>query len=74
MRMYAVYFLENKNVLVCQLLRNLPIEGDVLTIKGRKGTVTGVETLDGSKVHVHMVIQKIPKAKPAVDNSKKKKR
>ncbi|KKK38600.1 preprotein translocase subunit SecA [Mesobacillus campisalis] len=72
--MYAVYFLENKNVLMCQLLRNIPIEGDVLTIKGRKGTVAGVEALDGTKVHVHMVIQKIPKAKTAADNSKKKKR
>ncbi|WP_053363146.1 hypothetical protein [Bacillus sp. FJAT-27251] len=72
--MYAVYFLENKNVLMCQLLRNIPIEGDVLTIKGRKGTVAGVEVMDGKKVHVHMVIQKIPKAKPAADNSKKKKR
>jgi hypothetical protein len=72
--MYAVYFLENKDILLCQLLRNIPAEGDILTIKGRKGTVTSLESIDENKIQVQLEIQKIPKAKLAADTSKKKKR
>jgi hypothetical protein len=72
--MYAVYFFENKDILLSQLLRTIPAEGDILTIKGRKGTVTSLQAIDENKIHVQLTIQKIPKAKPAADNSKKKKR
>jgi hypothetical protein len=72
--MYAVYFFENKDILLSQLLRTIPAEGDILTIKGRKGTVTSLQAIDENKIHVQLAIQKIPKAKPAADNSKKKKR
>lgn len=37
--MFAVSFLENKNVLLIQLLKRIPSVGEELKIKGRKAKV-----------------------------------
>lgn len=73
--MYVVTYLDNKNVLLTQLLRNLPAEGETIKIKGRKGKITTVSSLDEKHVHVHVTLEVVNKNKLAVlDNSKKKKR
>ncbi|WP_420489779.1 hypothetical protein [Neobacillus drentensis] len=73
--MFAVHFLENKNVLLTQLLRTVPEEGEAIKIKGLKGTVAKVTNVDEKNVHVQVVLEKVNKNKQvALDPSKKKKR
>lgn len=44
--MFVVHFFENKNLLLTQLLKNVPsLDGD-LKIKGRKGKISSVEQID----------------------------
>ncbi|MEO2075128.1 MAG: hypothetical protein ABGX20_06995 [Bacillus sp. (in: firmicutes)] len=73
--MFAVHFLENKNVLLTQLLRRVPEEGEAIKIKGRKGTVAKVTNVDEKNIQVQVVLEKVNKNKQAaLDPSKKKKR
>jgi hypothetical protein len=73
--MYVVTYLEDRNVLLTQLTRNLPSEGENIKIKGRKGKITTVSPLDEKHVHIHVTLEAVNKNKLAVlDNSKKKKR
>ncbi|WP_026582444.1 hypothetical protein [Bacillus sp. J33] len=72
--MYTVYYLEGKNILLNQLRKNLPSEGQDVKIKGRKGKVTSVQTLEDNKVHVHVTLETVNKNKAVVDDPKKKKR
>lgn len=74
--MFVVYFFENKNLLLNQLLNNVPSVGDDLTIKGRKAKVSSVNSIDEKKVHVQVILETVKQSKAAaiVDNSKKKKR
>ncbi|MDR6999916.1 hypothetical protein [Neobacillus niacini] len=74
--MFVVYFFENKNLLLTQLLQRVPSVGENLKIKGRKGKVSSVTNVDEQKFQVQIVLETVNKNKLAavVDNSKKKKR
>ncbi|WP_102272529.1 hypothetical protein [Cytobacillus massiliigabonensis] len=72
--MFTVYFFENKNLLLSQLLNRVPTVGDHLTIKGRKGKVSSVSSSDEKSYHVQVLLEKVTKNKTPIDNSKKKKR
>ncbi|GLB60103.1 hypothetical protein [Cytobacillus sp. NCCP-133] len=72
--MYTVYYLEGRNILLNQLRKNLPSEGDDVRIKGRKGKVTSVQSLENNRVHVQVTIEVVNKNKAVLDISKKKKR
>lgn len=74
--MFVVYFFENKNLLLTQLLQRVPSVGENLKIKGRKGKVSSVTNVDEQKFQVQIVLETVNKNKlaAAVDNSKKKKR
>ncbi|MDQ6595845.1 hypothetical protein E2K98_18025 [Bacillus salipaludis] len=74
--MFVVYFFENKNLLLTQLLQRVPSVGEDLKIKGRKGKVSSVTSVDEQKFQVQIVLETVNKNKLAavVDNSKKKKR
>lgn len=73
--MYVVSYLENRIVLLTQLCRTLPSEGESIKIKGKKGKITTVSPLDEKHVHIHVTLETVNKNKlAAVDNSKKKKR
>lgn len=73
--MFVVQFFENKNLLLTQLLNNVPAVGEVLSIKGRKGKVSSVNSIDEKHVQVQLVIEKVvSKNKLLLENSKKKKR
>ncbi|WP_026573024.1 hypothetical protein [Bacillus sp. UNC438CL73TsuS30] len=74
--MFVVYFFENKNLLLTQLLQRVPSVGEDLKIKGRKGKVSSVTSVDEQKFQVQIVLEVVNKNKLAavVDNSKKKKR
>ena len=73
--MFAVHFLENKNLLLSQLLKRVPSVGEDLKIKGRKAKVSSVNRVDEKIFHVQVILESINKSKlVVVDNSKKKKR
>jgi hypothetical protein len=74
--MYVVHFFEEKVEILNQLLGSVPALGEPITVKGRKGKVTGVDQVDDKHVHVQITVEKVPvKNKPsAADLSKKKKR
>lgn len=72
--MFNVYFFENKNPLLSQLLKRVPAVGEALTIKGRKGKVSSVTNIDEKNIHVYVTLESVNKTKVIVDNSKKKKR
>ncbi len=71
--MFVVSFFENKNLLLTQLLKSVPSEGDDLKIKGRKGKVTNVSRIDEKNIHIQLTLETIPKNKLVADPSKKKK-
>ncbi|MEH7250955.1 hypothetical protein V7111_02380, partial [Neobacillus niacini] len=75
-KMFVVHFLENKNVLLSQLLKNAPTVGEEVVIKGRKGKVSNVTQIGEKHFHVQLFFEKVKvnKGKTVVDNSKKKKR
>jgi hypothetical protein len=72
--MFAVHFIENNNVVLTQLLQRVPAEGEELRIKGRKGKVSSVKTIDELNIHVQVIFEVVKKNNFIVDNSKKKKR
>lgn len=72
--MYTVYYLEGKNILLNQLRKNIPGEGQDVKIKGRKGKVTSVQTLEDNKVLVHVTLETVNKNKAVLVDPKKKKR
>ncbi|MFD2443804.1 hypothetical protein ACFSO7_07380 [Bacillus sp. CGMCC 1.16607] len=72
--MFTVQFFENKNLLLSQLRKNVPSVDDDLTIKGRKGKVISVKSVDEKLVHIQVTLEKVNKNKLVIDNSKKKKR
>ena len=72
--MFVVHFFENRTPVLNQLLKSAPSEGENLTIKGRKGTVSSVNTIDEKNIHVQVVFEAVNKNKQPVDQAKKKKR
>jgi hypothetical protein len=72
--MFDVYFFENKNLLLSQLRKQVPSEGENLTIKGRKGKISSVTSINEKKIHVQVILESVNKNKVIEDNSKKKKR
>lgn len=74
MRMFTVYYLDGKNVLLNQLRKSVPNEGEEVRIKGRKGKVTSVMAVEESKIHVQVELESVNKAKLAAEDDKKKKK
>jgi hypothetical protein len=72
-KMFVVHFYENKNQLLNQLLKRVPSVGDDIKIKGRKGTVSSVNTFDEKNIRVQVILEKVNKNKLIDDDSKKKK-
>ena len=74
--MFSVYFFENKDLVLNQLLKSVPSAGDEIKIKGRKGKVLSVATVDENKFYVQVNLEKVTKLKGAALTplDKKKKR
>lgn len=72
--MYVVKYFEDKNLLLSQLVKNLPSEGAELKIKGKKGKIESITAVDEKNYHVQVTLEKIIKGKFVVDNSKKKRK
>lgn len=72
--MFAVTFLDHKNVLLCQLLKRVPSIGEDVTIKGRKGKVSSINPIDEKNIHVQVVLETVKPKVAVLDNTKKKKK
>ena len=72
--MYVVYYYENKNQLLNQLLKRVQTVGEDLTIKGRKAKVTSVNSIDERKYNVHVTLAPIQKNKITLEDLKKRRR
>ena len=72
--MYVVKYFEDKNLLLSQLVKNLPLEGTELKIKGKKGKIESITAVDEKNYHIQVTLEKIIKGKFIVDNSKKKRK
>ncbi|MCA1030816.1 hypothetical protein LCL95_07280 [Bacillus timonensis] len=72
--MFSVHYFENKNLLLTQLVKNVPTVGEDLKIKGRKGKVLSIHNLDETKVHVQVALEQVNKNKAVLDTNKKKKK
>jgi hypothetical protein len=71
--MVIVHFFEKKNLVLSQLLREIPATDENIKIKGRKGKVLSIEKVNDRLVHVHVHFEQIVK-KPLVKDTKNKKR
>ena len=65
--MVNVNFYEKEDLILSQLLKNVPKEGAGVKIKGRKGKIIGVERTGRNSVHVQVELI----AKNAEDSKKK---
>jgi hypothetical protein len=72
-QMFAVHFFENKNLLLSQLRHRVPSVGEDLKIKGRKGKVSSVDSINEKIIHVQVILETVNKKKLSVEDSKKKK-
>ncbi|MCP1145062.1 hypothetical protein [Lysinibacillus endophyticus] len=72
--MYAVHFYEKNNLILSQLLNEVPLEGAAIKIKGRKGTVLSVTDVDGYRYHVAVELEVKKKQAPVLSALDKKKR
>jgi hypothetical protein len=70
--MYVVHFFENKNPLLVQLRNQVPIVGEDIKIKGKKGKVSSVHSLDERNIEVQILIEKVIKSKAVIDPRKKR--
>ncbi|MFE8699704.1 hypothetical protein ACFYKX_03590 [Cytobacillus sp. FJAT-54145] len=73
--MFVVSFFDNRNLLLNQFRNQVPSVGDSVSIKGRKGKVASVDTLEDNKIHVQVALDPVSKGKAAAaaDTKKKKK-
>jgi hypothetical protein len=67
--MYVVHFFENKNPLLVQLRNQVPTVGEDIKIKGKKGKVSSVHSLDERNIQVQILVEKV-KIKAVVDPRK----
>jgi hypothetical protein len=72
--MYAVYFYENRVLVLSQLLKQLPSVDENIKIKGRKGKVLSVTHKEENIVHINIEYEKIIKKPVAAADNKKKRR
>jgi hypothetical protein len=70
--MVLVHFIENKSIVLSQLLKNIPSVDENIRIKGKKGKVLNVKKVDETVIHVHVVFEKVAKNQPIVKDVKKK--
>nr|WP_304214100.1 hypothetical protein [Fredinandcohnia onubensis] len=70
--MFVVHYFENKNLLLTQLVQNVPAVEDTIKIKGRKGKVINVTDIDGRNIHVQIELDRIVKKSAVVDPKKKR--
>ena len=72
--MIVVHYIEKNVELLNQLLKNVPSEGDTISIKGRKGKVLSVNQINDKHVHVIIELEVIKKVQVLAKDDKKRRR
>lgn len=72
--MYNVHFYENKTLLLNKCLRIIPLVEENIKIKGRKGKVVDVITMDKNNVHVYLIFEKEKKIQPLTKDTGRKRK
>ncbi|MFB7140388.1 hypothetical protein [Bacillus sp. AFS017336] len=72
--MIVVHYIEKNVELLNQLLKNVPNTGDVIHIKGRKGTVLNVNPVNDKHVNVIVELEVIKKVQILAKDDKKRRR
>ncbi|MFF3024770.1 hypothetical protein ACFVRR_19295 [Gottfriedia sp. NPDC057948] len=72
--MIVVHYFEKNVELLNQLLKNVPSEGDTISIKGRKGKVLSVNQINDKHVHVIVELEVIKKVQVLAKDDKKRRR
>lgn len=70
--MYVVHYFENKNLLLTQLVQNVPAVEEVIKIKGKKGKVIKVTDIDERNVQIQVELDRIVKKNAVVDPKKRR--
>ncbi|MEH7336443.1 hypothetical protein V7161_27845 [Neobacillus drentensis] len=73
--MVVIHFLENKSIVLSQLRSTIPSVDEPIKIKGKKGKVVDIKTIDERVIHVYVEFEKVVvKNQPASKEVKNKKR
>lgn len=72
--MFAVHFYEKNNLLLSQLLNQVPSINAEIKIKGRKGKIVGITEIDEKKYHIQVELEPVKKQIVVSAIDKKKKR
>ena len=72
--MVVIHFIHNNNVVLTQLLQQVPSVDENIKIKGRKGKVVSVKEIEENKFQVQVTLEEIIKKQlTLLDNKKKNK-
>lgn len=71
--MFAVHFYEKNNLLLSQLLNQVPSINSEIKIKGRKGKIVSITEIDENKFHIQVELEAVKKQTTLSSIDKKKK-
>jgi len=72
--MVVIHFIHNKNVVLTQLLQQVPSVDENIKIKGRKGKVVSVKEIEENRFQVQVILEEIVKKQLTLLDNKKKRR
>jgi len=72
--MVVIHFIHNNNVVLTQLLQQVPSVDENIKIKGRKGKVVSVKEIEENKFQVQVTLEEITKKQLTLLDNKKKRR
>jgi hypothetical protein len=72
LKVYVIHFFEDSTLHLVQLVNNIPSVDENIKIKGRKGKVLSVKTIEENKVHVNVLFEKVKQNQPNIKDTKKK--
>lgn len=72
--MVVIHYIYTNNVVLTQLLQQVPYIDEDIKIKGRKGKVVSVKEMKENTFHVQVTLEPIVKKQLAAIDNKKKRR
>ncbi len=72
--MFAVHFYEKNNLLLSQLLNQVPSLNSEIKIKGRKGKIVSINEVAENKFHIQVELEAVKKQTVVSAVDKKKRR
>lgn len=72
--MFAVHFYEKRNLILSQLLNQVPTINSEIKIKGRKGKIINITEIEQNKFHIQVELESVKKQAIVNPIDKKKRR